>query len=131
MNNLQEATERICELKGNVMSLDALCTALLQQMAPPARERFRRTFEGWAEIARTALLHAEISEHTIAAFERDTQRIGALIETLEHRQRPPRTYLRRLFPNPLHDCLPTGSNSAWPGTLHLLRRTRYSLQFGS
>ena len=79
MNNLQEATERICELKGNVMSLDALCTALLQQMAPPARERFRKTFEGWAEIARTALLNAETSEHTIATFERDTQRIGALI----------------------------------------------------
>lgn len=90
MNNLQEATERICELKGNVMSLDALCTALLQQMAPPARERFRKTFEGWAEIARTALLHAEISEHTIATFERDTQRIGALIETLERRHRPRR-----------------------------------------
>ncbi len=90
MNNLQEATERICELKGDVMALDALCTAVLQQLAPPARERFRATFENWAEMARTALLHAEISEHTIAAFERDTQRIGALIEALEHRQRPPR-----------------------------------------
>ena len=90
MNNLQEATERICELKGNVVALDALCTALLQQLAPPARERFRTTFEGWAEIARTAMLNAEISEHTIAAFENDATRIGALIDRLEHRQRPAR-----------------------------------------
>ncbi len=90
MNNLQDATERICELKGDVMALDALCTARLQQLAPPARERFRTTFEGWAEIARTALLNAEISEHTIATFERDTLRIGALIDTLERRRRPPR-----------------------------------------
>ena len=78
MNNLQEATERICELKGNVVALDALCTALLQQLAPPARERFRKTFEGWAEIARTAMLNAEISEHSIAAFENDTTRIGCI-----------------------------------------------------
>ena len=90
MINLQQATERICELKGNVVALDALCTALLQQLAPPAREHFRETFEGWAEIAHTAMLNAEISEHSIAAFEHDTARIAALIETLERRQRPAR-----------------------------------------
>ena len=90
MNNLQDATERICELKGNVVALDALCTALLQQLAPPARERFRTTFEGWAEIARTAMLNTEISEHSIAAFEHDAARIGALIDRLEHRHPPTR-----------------------------------------
>ena len=90
MNNLQQATERICELKGSVMALDALCSALLQQLAPPARERFRTTFEGWAEIAHTALLNAEISDLSIAAFAHDTARIGALIDTLERRQRPAR-----------------------------------------
>ena len=90
MNNLQQATERICELKGNVVALDALCTALLQQLAPPARERFRTTFEGWAEVARTAMLHAEISEHSIAAFEHDSARIGALIDRLERGQRAAR-----------------------------------------
>jgi len=30
MKNLQEATERICELKGSLVALDALVTALLQ-----------------------------------------------------------------------------------------------------
>ena len=32
MKNLQEATERICELKGTLVALDALVTALLQAM---------------------------------------------------------------------------------------------------
>lgn len=90
MKNLQEATERICELKGNVVALDALCSALLQQLAPPARARFRRSFEDWAELARTAMLNAAISEHSIAAFEVDTARIAALIDSLERSAPPPR-----------------------------------------
>ena len=32
MKNLQEATERICELKGSLVALDALVTALLRAM---------------------------------------------------------------------------------------------------
>jgi S1-C subfamily serine protease len=59
-------------------------------MAPPARQRFRQAFEGWAEMARTALLHSEISEHTVSSFERDTQRIGALIDTLASQPRASR-----------------------------------------
>ena len=86
MNNLQQATERICELKGNVLALDALCTALLRELAPSARERLRKTYDDLTEIAHTAMLNAEISEHSIAAFERDTARIGALIDALEHHQ---------------------------------------------
>ena len=89
MNNLQQATERICELKGNVLALDALCTALLRELAPPARRRFRETYDGLTEIAHTAMLNAEISEYSIAAFEHDTARIGALIDVLEHHQPGP------------------------------------------
>jgi len=89
MNNLQQATERICELKGNVLALDALCTALLRELAPPARKRFRKTYDGLTEIAHTAMLNAEISEYSIAAFEHDTARIGALIDALEHYQPGP------------------------------------------
>jgi hypothetical protein len=89
MNNLQQATERICELKGNVLALDALCTALLRELAPSARKRFRETYDGLTEIAHTAMLNAEISEYSIAAFERDTARIGVLIDALEHHQPGP------------------------------------------
>lgn len=88
MNNLQEATERICELKGNIVAMDAVCTALLQEMPPAARARFRRAFEACTEIARTSMLNVPISEHSIAAFERDVGRMVALLDSLE-RQTPP------------------------------------------
>jgi hypothetical protein len=79
MKNLQEATERICELKGSLLALDALVTALLPGLPEAARAELGRIFDGHTEVARTMLLHATISEHTIAAFERDTQRMSALI----------------------------------------------------
>ncbi|HRC37697.1 MAG: hypothetical protein KBF65_01975 [Rubrivivax sp.] len=79
MKNLQEATERICELKGSLVALDALVTALLQAMPVSARAGLQRTFEGHAEVARTVLLNTSTSEHTIAAFERDVKRTSELI----------------------------------------------------
>ena len=57
MKNLQEATERICELKGSLVALDALVTALLQAMPVSARAGLQRTIEGHAEVARTVLLN--------------------------------------------------------------------------
>lgn len=79
MKDLQEATERICELKGNLVAMDALITALLQVMPAQARAELPATFERYAEMARTVLLHAPISEHSIAAFERDVQRTTDLL----------------------------------------------------
>ncbi len=89
MKNLQEATERICELKGNAVALDVLCSALIQQLTPSARARVRRLFEHDAEIARTLMLHASISEVSIAAFERDVARLTALVDSLDRFQPPP------------------------------------------
>ncbi|MBL8344197.1 MAG: serine protease, partial [Rubrivivax sp.] len=88
MKNLQEATERICELKGNVVALDAACSALVQQLPPASRQQFQRAFEGFAEMARTSMLNAAISEHSIAAFEVDVARIGSLVEALERQESP-------------------------------------------
>jgi hypothetical protein len=81
MQNLQEATERICDLKGSLVALDALMSALLQGLPREMRAGLRRDFEGNAEVARTVLLHAAISEHTISAFERDVARLSALISS--------------------------------------------------
>jgi hypothetical protein len=80
MKNLQEATERICELKGSLVALDALVTALLGSLPEPLRPELARRFDLNAEVARTVLLHTPISEHTINAFERDAQRLAALIQ---------------------------------------------------
>ena len=79
MKNLQEATEKICELKGSVLALDALMIALIHVLPPETRAQLRSTFEHHAEVARTALLHLPISEHTIGTFERDVQRTTAIV----------------------------------------------------
>ncbi len=78
MKNLQEATEKICELKGNLVAMDTLLSAMLSTMAVESRHSLARTFESHAEVARTVLLHAPISDLTIAAFEQDVRRMTLL-----------------------------------------------------
>ena len=80
MRNLQEATEKICELKGSLVALDALVMALLQGLPPTASAELKRSFSISAEVARTVLLHAPVSDFTLAAFERDVARMAVLLE---------------------------------------------------
>lgn len=79
MKNLQDATEKICELKGSMVALDALMAALLHELPQAQRVGLLRRFEGHTEVARTVMLHASISEHTLQAFERDVGRMALLI----------------------------------------------------
>lgn len=79
MKNLQEATERICELKGSQVALDALVPALIETLSANARARVLASFEAHAEAARTALLPADISDVVLSAFERDVARNQALL----------------------------------------------------
>lgn len=81
MKSMQEATEKICELKGNVVALEALVTAMLRVMQPQARARLGQVFAQHAEVARTVLLHASISEYSINAFENDVLRAARLIDS--------------------------------------------------
>ena len=80
MNNLQEATERICDLKGSVLALDVLMTAILDGMSAAERVALATRFSMNAEVARNVLLHDLISDHTIVGFERDAKRINHLIQ---------------------------------------------------
>lgn len=86
--NLKEATERISELEGSLVALDALCSALLQHLPPSARAGFGAAFDSCAEAARTSMLNAAISEHAIAAFEFNVARSQALIQVIA-KQVPP------------------------------------------
>ena len=79
MNNLQEATEKICELKGSLVAMDALLASMLTLLPEGARRTLKRAFVEHAEVARTVLLHAPISDITIATFERDVLRSSALM----------------------------------------------------
>lgn len=79
MKNLQEATERICELKGSQVALDALALALVEVLPAPVRNRLTASFDAHAEAARTAMLHADISDVVLASFERDVARNRQLL----------------------------------------------------
>ena len=79
MKNLQEATERICELKGSLIALDALVPALIESLSPAARTKLAQSFEAHAEAARTVMLNADISDLVLAAFERDVARNRAAL----------------------------------------------------
>ena len=81
MRTLQDATEMICDLKGSVIALDALIGAMLHHVPATMRDELLRTFEANAEVARTVLLHASISEHTLKGFEADVGRFAALIHS--------------------------------------------------
>ncbi len=76
MRDLQEATERICELKGNLVALDALLTAIVRDLPAERRVPLSAAFDQLSEVARTVLLHAPISDLTVAAFERDVARFS-------------------------------------------------------
>lgn len=86
MKNLQEATERICELKGSQVALAALVPAVIEALSTSAHARLMASFAAHAEAARTAMLHADISDVVLASFERDVGRNQAL---LQNRLRPP------------------------------------------
>lgn len=80
MKNLQEATERICELKGSQVALDAFLPAIVDGLSTPARARLLESFDAYAEAVRTVLLHAEVSDLVLTRFERDIARNRALVQ---------------------------------------------------
>ena len=81
MKNLQEATERICELKGSLVALDTLVPALIDALPAPVRARLQGSFDAHAEVARTLILHADISDLVLSSFERDVARIAASLRS--------------------------------------------------
>lgn len=80
MKNLQEATERICDLKGSQVALDALVPAVIEALSASALARLVVSFDAHAEAARTAMLHADISDLVLASFERDVARNRTLLQ---------------------------------------------------
>ncbi|HEY0296284.1 MAG TPA: serine protease [Bordetella sp.] len=89
MKNLDEATERICELKGSLVAMDALLPALLEALPSSVHDALTRSFEAHAEAARTVMLNADISDHVLAAFERDIARTQAVLAGIVSADSPP------------------------------------------
>jgi S1-C subfamily serine protease len=85
LKNLQEATERICELKGSLVALDALVPSLVDALSASARTRLLESFDAHAEAARTVLLHADVSDVVLSTFERDVARNRAVLQHSDKR----------------------------------------------
>lgn len=88
MKNLQDVTERVCELKGSLVAIDALLPALLDAQPTAGRSALAAAFDGNAETARTVLLHAPVSDHVLNAFERQVSHLHKLLAEPVHA--PPR-----------------------------------------
>lgn len=88
MKNLQDATERICELKGSLVAIDALLPALFEALPAGCLEALLRSFDAHCEAARTVLLHTDISDHVLAAFERDAGRLQGAVSVAGRRTGP-------------------------------------------
>lgn len=93
MRDLHEATVRICELKGSLIALDVLVTALLKALSPGQRSRVFAHYAEHAELARTVLLNESISDHSLASFEDEVRRALALKDmpflSTDHHSRAP------------------------------------------
>lgn len=90
MNNLQEATEKICELKGGLLALDTVVTTLITTLPTAQQAGLAQVFERHTELARAVLLNAPISEHTLSAFEHEVRRFAALFGPAPGPDLPPR-----------------------------------------
>ena len=75
MKDLQEATEKICDLKGNVLAMEAVIAALLKTLPADLRLAFSTNLLSEQEAGTAVLLGAAVSEVTVAAFARDVQRV--------------------------------------------------------
>lgn len=80
MKNLQDATERICELKGSLVALDALLPAVIDTLSAAALARLTDSFDAHAEAARIVMLHSDISDVVLTTFEREIARNRALLQ---------------------------------------------------
>ncbi|HEX5804910.1 MAG TPA: serine protease [Macromonas sp.] len=88
MKNLQEAVERICELKGALIAMDVLIPSLLETLPPTAHETLVRSFEAHAEAARAVMLNTAISDQVLHAFERDIARTRSVLAGIAPNEAP-------------------------------------------
>ncbi|NDZ16331.1 serine protease [Variovorax sp. WS11] len=79
MKSLQDASERICELKGSLMAIDALLPALLEALPVASHGHLVRSFEAHAEATRTVMQHAPLFDQVLSTFEREIARMRAVL----------------------------------------------------
>ncbi|MCA8213701.1 hypothetical protein LGN20_07265 [Burkholderia cepacia] len=83
MKDLQEATEKICELKGENMALLAVVDALLRSMPQDQLDRFIAAHTEASEVGRVTLLNSDrVGESVVSSFDRHTQNFANLARSI-------------------------------------------------
>lgn len=79
MKDLNEATEKMCELRGSLLALDALMVSLLQVLPLAALQPLQAEFDKLAEAVQTKLLNANTSDIVVSTFEHDVLRLSTIL----------------------------------------------------
>lgn len=82
MENLQEATVKICMLKGEIMALRALLTSILDTRPPEDLKRIRQSFEENIELALVTCSNALVGEDVVSGLEEEGNAIRVLLSSL-------------------------------------------------
>ena len=78
MKDVQEATAKICELKGENLALLALLACLVKASSPYERKAFPDALERELESARIEWLNSDVSEHVAIGLENMATAIHSL-----------------------------------------------------
>lgn len=81
MKDLQEATVKICELKGENLALLALLACLVKASSPYERKAFPDAFEQELESARIECLNSDVSEYVSVGLENMATAIRSLLDS--------------------------------------------------
>ncbi|WP_141118669.1 hypothetical protein [Pandoraea sp. PE-S2R-1] len=86
MKDLQEATEKICELKGELFAVQALLDAMLRVFPPEAISLIASEFEQASEIARVTLInHARVGESVVSSFDLHATNMASNLQQIQAR----------------------------------------------
>lgn len=89
MKNLQEATEHICWLKGEIMALRALLTSILDTRPTDDLRKIRQSFEENIELAQVTCSNALVGDAVVSGLETEGNAIRDLFARLENHQTQP------------------------------------------
>lgn len=75
MDTVDDVAKKVCELKGSLLAVECMLQAMALTLPESHRATVRQQLQCETEACRVALLGALISEHTLAQFELDAQRL--------------------------------------------------------
>ncbi|WP_107692568.1 hypothetical protein [Nitrosospira sp. Nsp2] len=81
METLQDATVKICELKGENLALFSLLACLVKALPPHVQQSLPDSFEREVESARVVCMNSAVSEHVSVGLESMADAIHSLLSS--------------------------------------------------